>query len=363
LIVPASGGDVQGGASWGFRGPAIRLIVGSEATEDDLRDDWVAVHEMTHLAQPDIREPHLWLAEGTATYVEPIARVQAGQLSAETIWGDMVRDMPKGLPEPGDRGLDRTPTWGRSEWGWPIARILSVGDKATGTTVLTDLYAKMGTKPYAPDLDALWRDLGVSVKDGRLRRRGSARADPPRHYRAAGLKCPGEKPALDGVFGGFDRAHFQCLARRLRLEDGRLFGEGVDALALFGGRLLDDGEFGKAGEHEHAGPFQFLVGDAGERLHDRLHVFLRHRAVVGDFLNELRFRHHARVPPLPGRQAPNSRYGLPAISAIATLPLPDRRQRLNSPENRRFGAICQQIPREFCSGYADSSGKTRDSGR
>jgi hypothetical protein len=33
--------------------------------------------------------------------------------------------------------------------------------------VLTDLYAKMGTKPYAPNLDALWRDLGVSVKDGR----------------------------------------------------------------------------------------------------------------------------------------------------------------------------------------------------
>jgi hypothetical protein len=114
LIVPVSGGDVQGGASWGFRGPAIRLIVGSDGTEDDLRDDWVAVHEMTHLAQPDIREPHLWLAEGTATYVEPIARVQAGQLSAEIIWGDMVRDMPKGLPEPGDRGLDRTPTWGRT---------------------------------------------------------------------------------------------------------------------------------------------------------------------------------------------------------------------------------------------------------
>jgi hypothetical protein len=206
LIVPVPGSDVQGGASWGFGGAAIRLFVGSEVTEAEFRDDWVAVHEMTHLAQPDIREPHLWLAEGIATYVEPIARVQAGQLSAETIWGDMVRDMPKGLPGPGDRGLDGTPTWGRTYWGgaifcliadieirkrtgnkaglqqalrgivaaggtieygWPIDRILRVGDKATGTTVLTDLYAKMGDKPYAPDLDALWRDLGVSVKDGR----------------------------------------------------------------------------------------------------------------------------------------------------------------------------------------------------
>jgi hypothetical protein len=207
LIVPASGGGVHGGASWGFGGAAIRLFVGSEVTDAELRDDWVAVHEMTHLAEPDIREPHLWLAEGTATYVEPIARVQAGQLSAETIWRDMVRDMPKGLPGPGDRGLDRTPTWGRTYWGgaifclladidirkatgnkaglqqalrgivaaggtieygWPIDRIFRVGDKATGTTVLADLYAKMGAKPYAPDLNALWRELGVSVKEGRV---------------------------------------------------------------------------------------------------------------------------------------------------------------------------------------------------
>jgi len=207
LIVTAPGGDVQGGTSFGFRGPAIRLIVGQDATEAEFRDDWVAVHEMTHLAQPDLRAPHLWLAEGLATYVEPIARVQAGQLDPETIWGDMVQDMTKGLPQPGDRGLDRTPTWGRSYWGgamfcliadvemrkrtgnraglqqalrgileeggtieqdWPIARIFSVGDKATGTTVLADLYAKMGTEPYAPDLDALWRELGVSVEDGRV---------------------------------------------------------------------------------------------------------------------------------------------------------------------------------------------------
>ena len=34
--------------------------------------------------------------------------------------------------------------------------------------VLADLYAKMGDKPYAPDLDALWRDLGVSVQNGRV---------------------------------------------------------------------------------------------------------------------------------------------------------------------------------------------------
>jgi hypothetical protein len=114
LIVPASGSGVQGGTTFGYRGAAIRLGVGSDSTEADLTDDWKAVHEMTHPALPDVEEPHLWLAEGIAVYVEPIARVQAGDLTAEEAGGDMVRDMKQGLPKKGDCGLDHTPTWGRT---------------------------------------------------------------------------------------------------------------------------------------------------------------------------------------------------------------------------------------------------------
>ena len=210
LIVPVPGSGVQAGTTFGYRGAAIRLIVGSDVTKAELVGDWKAVHEMTHLALPDVEDSHLWLAEGIAVYVEPVARVQAGDLTAEKIWGDMVRDMPKGLPQADDHGLDHTPTWGRTYWGgamfclladveirketnnakglqqalrgildaggdhekdwndWPIMRIFSVGDKATGTTVLADLYKKMRAKPYAPDLDALWRELGVSVQGGRV---------------------------------------------------------------------------------------------------------------------------------------------------------------------------------------------------
>lgn len=220
LIVPVPGRGVQKGTTFGYRGAAIRLAVGRDATEADLRDDWMAVHEMTHLALPDVHEPHLWLAEGIAVYVEPIARVEAGDLTTAKIWGDMVRDMKQGLPKPGDRGLDRTPTWGRTYWGgamfclladieirkqtgnrsglqqglrgilaaggnheqeWPVTRIFAVADKATGTTVLADLYAKMRGKPYAPDLDALWRELGISVSEGRVMFDDSAPLAPIRH--------------------------------------------------------------------------------------------------------------------------------------------------------------------------------------
>jgi predicted metalloprotease with PDZ domain len=50
---------------------------------------------------------------------------------------------------------------GTHDKDWPIERFISVGDKAVGMTVLADLYAKMGTQAYAPDLIGLWRDLGV----------------------------------------------------------------------------------------------------------------------------------------------------------------------------------------------------------
>ena len=43
----------------------------------------------------------------------------------------------------------------------PIDRVMKVGDEATGTTVLQDLYAQMKDKPVSPDLQELWRQLGI----------------------------------------------------------------------------------------------------------------------------------------------------------------------------------------------------------
>jgi predicted metalloprotease with PDZ domain len=172
----------------------------TESTEADLRDDWKSVHEMIHLALPNVTPDHLWLAEGIAVYVESIARVQAGHLRPEKIWHEFVRDMPQGLPRDDDVGLEGTTSWGRTYWGgalfclladvelrkrsgnkvglqdalrdivaaggthdkdWPISRITAVADKATGLPVLAELYQKMGKARYDPDLKQLWNDLGV----------------------------------------------------------------------------------------------------------------------------------------------------------------------------------------------------------
>jgi len=203
LLVPVDGPRVRGGTTWGYRGAAIRILIGREASEDDLKRDWVMVHEMVHTALPDLDDRYAWLSEGLAVYIEPVARVQAGDLTAREIWQAMLRDMPKGLPQAGDQGLDNTDTWGRKYWGgalfclladieirkrtgnrlglqdamrgvlaaggnhekdWTLARVLSTADDAVGGEVLTRLHDEMGPKPVTPDLAALWRDLGVKMQ-------------------------------------------------------------------------------------------------------------------------------------------------------------------------------------------------------
>src|SRR5882757_5131748 len=197
LLVPVDGARIRGGTTWGYRGAAIRIPFGRESTEDVLRRDWVMVHEMVHTALPDMDDRYAWLSEGLAVYIEPIARVQAGDLAAAEIWQAMMRDMPKGLPQTGDQGLDNTDTWGRKYWGgamfclyadieirkatgnrlglqdamrgvlaaggnheedWSLERVLATADKAVGVNVMTKLHDAWGPKPVTPNLDGLWRD-------------------------------------------------------------------------------------------------------------------------------------------------------------------------------------------------------------
>ena len=52
---------------------------------------------------------------------------------------------------------------------WDIERALSVGDKATTTTVLVDLYHQMRDQPDPVDLPSLWKQLGIdTAADGSI---------------------------------------------------------------------------------------------------------------------------------------------------------------------------------------------------
>jgi hypothetical protein len=204
LVVPAAGrGGDPHGTTWGdmdgFQG-FTRLRVGEHTTQAELTDDWVTTHELVHYAFPSQDRDHHWIEEGLATYVEPIARVKTGELTARKVWGDMFRDMHQGEPAPGDQGLDHTHTWARTYWGgalfclvadveirrqthnrkgledalraivdaggtidqeWPLEKAFEMGDRATGTHVLTTMYAQWKDAPVTVDLDKLWSELGI----------------------------------------------------------------------------------------------------------------------------------------------------------------------------------------------------------
>lgn len=212
-VLSRDGGRVQHGTTWGMRVPFIRLQLGRAVTEEQLRNDWILVHEMVHLALPEVGDDHAWLTEGLSTYVEGVARVHAGGLLAERVWAEQVRSMPQGFPQPGDRGLDNTHTWGRTYWGgalfclladveirkrtknrfglrdamsavlrssggiafdWPIERVFKVADEATGTTVLQDLYAQNKDQAVTPDLEELWQQLGIELRGNSVEFRDDA---------------------------------------------------------------------------------------------------------------------------------------------------------------------------------------------
>jgi len=44
---------------------------------------------------------------------------------------------------------------------WPLERALRVGDEATGTHVLKNLYEDMKDKPVMVNLTSLWKELGI----------------------------------------------------------------------------------------------------------------------------------------------------------------------------------------------------------
>lgn len=201
---------VTGGSralGWGqhFWGKRIEIHAGQQTTLADVERDWVMVHEMMHTAFPSLERKHRWMREGLSTYLEDVVRAQAGVVSEEEVWRRWRDRMPHGVPRPGTRGFDTDAGWGVTYWGgalfwlladvrireqtngnkslrdalqavleaggtsrwvWKIDKAMRIGDRATGTRVLRDLYADLGTRYTAVDLEALFKRLGVQERGG-----------------------------------------------------------------------------------------------------------------------------------------------------------------------------------------------------
>jgi hypothetical protein len=201
FIYPSQGSGITYAEARPENGATIKVYLGVDSTERDLRRAWMLIHEMVHLGFTFTDDAQDWATEGLATYSEPIIRAQMGDQTNEEAWSDMKGGLAQGLPIPNDRGLDHTRTWGRVYWGGALFYLLAdiqlrtqteykkglpdalksivqrggnietnltltevfkKADEGTGTKVLSNLYNQMAATPVGADLDALWKQLGVN---------------------------------------------------------------------------------------------------------------------------------------------------------------------------------------------------------
>ena len=198
--------ETSGGGSVGYGhhrvGRWVTVYCGRRTSEADLDNDWVLVHELLHAVFPDLSDTHRWMQEGLSTYLEKIVRVRGGNMTETTMWSKFARSMHHGRPKAGDRGLDRTHTWGRTYWGgalfwwvldvelrkagnpdaglhdallhiasiggnarsmWTTQRVTKEINRAMSNRVASDVYARMALAPGDIDTEALFRKLGVDT--------------------------------------------------------------------------------------------------------------------------------------------------------------------------------------------------------
>jgi hypothetical protein len=202
FVVPVPGAEgVVFGRVMSLSGASVVLLFGTATTADSQRDDWVVVHELSHLGSPSFVGEGHWLEEGLATYYEPILRERCGWMSEKALWSHFHTEMERGLRRDGDLpSLEDRDDIDATYWGGALFALLAdvrireathnarslddviravlaragdathaarvadfirIGDEVTGTDVLARLYDSWVVRGENADLGAIWRSLGV----------------------------------------------------------------------------------------------------------------------------------------------------------------------------------------------------------
>lgn len=185
---------------------AVLLYVRRDASYEQLRADWTAVHEFSHLAHPYLGERGRWLAEGLASYHQNVLRARAGLLAPEEAWQRLDAGFRRGEAVAGGPALD---AMGRQRGGtmrvyWAGAAYWLEMDLAlrrhhdTTLEAVLDRYAQCcldGTAHVAPEdfVAALDRAAGIALFARRYREYSESTVFPSLtdSYRALGIERSG----------------------------------------------------------------------------------------------------------------------------------------------------------------------------
>ena len=161
---------------------SILLYVRRGASHEQLRADWTAVHEFSHLAHPYLGERGRWLAEGLASYHQNLLRARAGLLAPDETWrrldagfrrGEAVRDGATLEAMGRQRGGTMRVYWAGAAY-WLEMELTLRRDHDTTLQDVLDRYAQCcldGTAHVAPEdfVVALDRAAGVELFARRYR--------------------------------------------------------------------------------------------------------------------------------------------------------------------------------------------------
>ncbi|MGB1699108.1 MAG: hypothetical protein ACPHRO_04075, partial [Nannocystaceae bacterium] len=80
---PSSEPVVFGLVTRGGIAPTVSLFLSNDASEDALRGEWVAIHELLHVAMPYVASVDAWLSEGFVTYLTEVLRARHGYYNSD----------------------------------------------------------------------------------------------------------------------------------------------------------------------------------------------------------------------------------------------------------------------------------------
>lgn len=228
LMIPVAGRSaVRFGQSVRGQGNALQLLVDPTRPASEFADDWVAVHELSHLMHPYLGDRGAWLAEGLATYYQNVLRARGRIYTPAQAWAELGDGFRRGAQRVGDDTLERaamdmhrTHAYQRVYWAGAAFWLTVDRDlrrASDGKQGLDGVLAKFrdcclpAYREWEPDefiarLDAL---AGTTLIGARYRESAAARA------------FPDWRSVYDdlGIRGEGDALHFDAGARDAKLRD------------------------------------------------------------------------------------------------------------------------------------------------
>ncbi len=216
LMIPVGKHDsaVVFGESTRGQGNALHLLVDPSRPASEFADDWVAVHELSHLMHPYLGDRGSWLAEGLATYYQNILRARSGLLTPAQAWHRLYEGFRRGAAAGSEGTLEqaavdmhRTHAYQRIYWagavywltvdrdlrrdsggkldletalsrfrdcclpdyrGWKPEDFVAKLDALLGMRTFSQRYHEFAAMRKFPDWQKVYTDLGVRDDDGRV---------------------------------------------------------------------------------------------------------------------------------------------------------------------------------------------------